>query len=135
IGMMPDVKRVFQYHGAEHKTVNAYEKRDLVNARKYSRIHIRCGTSFVLFVLALSIIVYMIIPLNVSFLAKYAIRIALLPLIAGIGYEIIRLSPKYEKYLWFKALISPGLLLQRLTTREPDDKQLEVACAAVQAVA
>lgn len=135
IGMMPDVKRVFQYHGAEHKIVNAYEKRDLVNARKYSRIHIRCGTSFVLFVLALSIIVYMIIPLNVSFLAKYAIRIALLPLIAGIGYEIIRLSPKYEKYFWFKALISPGLLLQRLTTREPDDKQLEVACAAVQAVA
>jgi len=134
IALMPDVKRVFQYHGAEHKAVNAWEKKDLDNIKKYSTVHIRCGTSFVLFVLFLSIVVYLFLPTDISFAAKYGLRILLLPLIAGLGYEVIRVSPKYEKYFLFKMLITPGLLLQRLTTREPTDKQLEVAQAALRAV-
>src|SRR3989338_8789567 len=89
ISLMPDVRRTFQYHGAEHKVVNAYEKNDLKNAKKYSRIHLRCGTSFILFVLAFSIIVYLFLPIDISFLNKYLLRLLLLPLIAGIGYEVI----------------------------------------------
>ena len=135
ISLMPDVRRTFQYHGAEHKVVNAYEKNDLVNAKKYSRIHVRCGTSFILFVLALSIVVYIFLPIDISFMTKYALRIALLPLIAGIGYELIRISPKCEKNIFFKIIMIPGLLLQRLTTREPSEEQLEVAKAALYAVA
>jgi len=134
ISFMSDIKRVFQYHGAEHKVVNAYENNDLKNVKKYSRIHLRCGTSFVIFVLFISIIVYMFIPMDLSFWTKYGIRILLLPFIAGISYEILRLSPKYEKYFLFKIIISPGLLLQRLTTREPDDDQIEVAKHALKHV-
>ncbi len=134
ISLMPDVRRTFQYHGAEHKVVNSYEKNDLKNAKKYSRIHLRCGTSFVLFVLALSVFVYIFLPIDISFLSKYGLRLLLLPLIAGIAYELIRISPKCEKNMLFMLLISPGLLLQRLTTREPTDEQIEVAKAALQAV-
>ena len=134
ISLLPDVKRVFAYHGAEHKVVNAHENNDLENAEKYSTIHVRCGTSFVLFVLSLSIIVYLFLPIDIGFFAKYGLRLLLLPLIAGIGYELIRMSPKYEKYFWFKTAISPGLLLQKLTTREPNARQLEVAKAALAAV-
>ena len=135
ISLMPSVKRVFQYHGAEHKVVNAYEHNDLRNAKKYSRIHIRCGTSFIIFVIFVSIIVYMFLPADISFLAKYGLRILLLPLIAGIAYEIIRISPKYEKSIFFKIIMLPGLLLQRLTTREPDDDQIQVAKSALKIVA
>lgn len=131
ISFMPDIRRTFQYHGAEHKVVNAYEKNDLINAHKYSRIHVRCGTSFILFVLAFSAVVYIFLPTDISFMEKYLLRLLLLPLIAGIGYEVIRISPKYEKNILFKLLISPGLLLQRLTTREPSQEQLEVAKAAI----
>ena len=99
---MPDIKRVFQYHGAEHKVVNAYEHNDLENAKAYSKIHLRCGTSFIIFVLMLSIIVYMFIPMDLSLAWKYLIRILLLPFIAGIGYELIKLSPKYENNFFFK---------------------------------
>ncbi len=134
ISLFPDVKRTFQYHGAEHKVVNAYENNDLKNIKKYSRIHLRCGTSFILFVLALSILVYLFLPLDISFMEKYILRILLLPLIAGIGYEIIRISPKYEKNIFFKMLIFPGMLLQRITTREPNEEQLEVAKAALKSV-
>lgn len=134
ISLMPDIRRTFQYHGAEHKVVNAYENNDLKNAKKYSRIHLRCGTSFILFVLTLSIFVYLFIPTDISFMAKYGLRLALLPLIAGMGYELIRLSPKCEKNFFFKMIIAPGLLLQRLTTREPTEEQLEVAKVALQKV-
>jgi len=106
----------------------------LAYLKNYSKIHVRCGTSFILFVLALSIIVYLFLPIDVSFMAKYGLRLLLLPLIAGLGYEIIRLSPKYEKNLIFKAIISPGLWLQKLTTREPNEHQLEVAKAALSSV-
>ncbi len=134
ISLMPDVRRVFEYHGAEHKVVNAFEKNDLKNVKKYSTIHVRCGTSFILFVLALSILVYLFLPTEISFLSKYSLRLLLLPIIAGIAYELIKISPKYEKKFWFKAIISPGLLMQKLTTREPDEKQLEVAKAALKGV-
>ena len=134
IGLMSDVKRVFQYHGAEHKVVNAYENKDLEHPEKYSTIHVRCGTSFILFVLSLSIIVYLFLPMDVSFMAKYGLRLLLLPVIAGVAYELIKISPKYEDQLWFKVLISPGLAMQKLTTKEPDKKQLEVAMAALKRV-
>jgi len=133
ISFMDDVKRVFQYHGAEHKTVNAYENNDLENAHKYSKTHIRCGTSFILFVLALSIIVYIFLPTDISIWGKYGLRILFLPLIAGIAYELIKYSPKFEKYFLFKLIVSPGLVLQGLTTLEPDEKQIEVAKAALKA--
>jgi len=133
ISLMPDIRRTFQYHGAEHKVVNAYEHNDLKNAKKYSRIHLRCGTSFILFVLSLSILVYLFLPTDISFLAKYGLRLALLPLIAGMGYELIRLSPKCEKNLFFKIIMAPGLFLQRLTTKEPTEEQLDVAKAALHA--
>ncbi len=131
ISLLPDIKRVFEYHGAEHKIVNAYEHNDLNNANKYSKIHLRCGTSFIIFVLLFSIIVYIFIPMDISLISKYLIRILLLPLIAGISYEIIKLSPKYENKWLFKIIIFPGLLVQKLTTREPNEKQLEVAKKAL----
>ena len=134
ISLMPDIKRVFQYHGAEHKVVNAYEHKDLENAKAYSKIHLRCGTSFIIFVLMLSIIVYMFIPMDLNLTWKYLIRILLLPFIAGIGYELIKLSPKYENNFFFKILIYPGIAVQRLTTKEPDEKQLEVAKIALTSV-
>jgi len=134
ISLMPDIKRVFEYHGAEHKVVNAYEHNDLENAKAYSRIHLRCGTSFIIFVLMLSIVVYMFIPMDLSLAMKYIVRILLLPFIAGIGYELIKLSPKYEKNFLFKILIYPGVAVQKLTTKEPDDKQIEVAKKALTSV-
>tara|TARA_Y100000310_G_scaffold333404_1_gene410900 strand:+ start:234 stop:1091 length:858 start_codon:yes stop_codon:yes gene_type:complete len=134
IGLMPDVRRVFQYHGAEHKVVNAYENKDLEHPEKYSTIHVRCGTSFILFVLALSVLVYLFLPIDIGFWSKLGLRLLLLPVIAGLGFELIKVSPKYEKYFWFKAIISPGLALQKLTTREPDRKQLEVAMTALKKV-
>jgi uncharacterized protein YqhQ len=134
ISMLPDIKRVFEYHGAEHKVVNAYEHNDLENAKAYSRIHLRCGTSFIILILLFSIIVYMFIPMDIGLGYKYLIRILLLPVIAGIGYEIIKQSPKFENNFFFKIIIYPGLLVQKLTTREPDDKQLEVAKTALTSV-
>lgn len=134
ISLMPDIRRTFQYHGAEHKVVNAYEQNDLKNAKKYSRIHLRCGTSFILFVLSLSILVYLFLPIDISFFSKYVLRLALLPLIAGMGYELIRISPKCEKNMFFKIIMAPGLFLQRLTTKEPTEEQLDVAKAALHAV-
>jgi len=140
ISLMPDVKRVFQYHGAEHKVVNAHEddqritKDNMDKIKTYSTLHPRCGSSFIIFVIFLSIIAYIFIPLEYSFWAKFGIRLALLPLIAGIAYELIKLSGKYRKSKFLLALISPGLLLQKLTTREPDEKQIEVAMKSFDAL-
>ncbi|MFH1211203.1 MAG: DUF1385 domain-containing protein [archaeon] len=131
---MKDVRRVFQYHGAEHKAVNCHEhgeKVNLENCKKYSTIHLRCGTSFLITVLIISIIVYIFIPKELTFWQKLTWRILLLPVIAGIGYEIIKLGSKYEKSTFSKIITSPGRLIQKITTKEPDEKQLEVAIAAV----
>ena len=134
ISFMPDIKRIFMYHGAEHKAVNCYEKEGKVtikSVKKYSTIHKRCGTNFVTLVLVVSILVYLFIPLELSFIAKYASRIALLPLVVGISYEMLKINAKYPNLRFFEIFIVPGLLLQRITTKEPDHKQLEVAIRAL----
>lgn len=137
ISTMKDVKILFQYHGAEHKTVHCYEKNKKLtveNVKKDSKAHARCGTTFILVVLFLSIIFYLFIPFNTNFWIKLLIRILFLPVIAGISYEWIKFSGKHTDNFFAKILIGPGLLVQRLTTREPDDKQIEVAIKALKAV-
>jgi uncharacterized protein YqhQ len=138
ISTMKDVKRLFQYHGAEHKVVHCYEhnkKLTVENVKKNSKAHARCGTTFLLVVLLLSIIFYLFIPFGTSFWLKLLIRILFLPVIAGISYEWIRLTGKYSDKLLARILIAPGLFVQKLTTKEPDDKQIEVAIKALKAVA
>jgi uncharacterized protein YqhQ len=130
ISFMKDIRRVFEYHGAEHKAIAAYEagvELTVANARPYSRIHPRCGTSFLLAVIALSILVFSLIPGAWPLWAKGLSRIVLLPLIAGLGYEFIKYSAKKCGNPVIKGLMQPGLWLQRLTTREPSDDQIEVA--------
>ncbi len=136
IGRMKDIQRVFGFHGAEHKAVNAYEKKlklTVENVNKMSVVHKRCGTTFVFLVLFLSIFVYTFIPKDYGFLLKFGLRILLLPVIAGIGYEVLKLGAKYDNF-FINLLIKPGLWLQSLTTREPDDGQIKVAIKALKAV-
>jgi uncharacterized protein YqhQ len=137
ITRMKDIRRVFEYHGAEHKVINAYEaKADLSPeaVRGYPRLHPRCGTSFLLFVMVISIVVFSLIPRESSLLVKALLRLPLIPAIAGISYEVLRLSAKKTRSPWFRALVAPGLWLQRLTTREPDLPQIEVAIASFRRV-
>lgn len=134
ISMMDDIKRLFQYHGAEHKTVYTFEAQEeltVENARGKSTLHPRCGTSFLLFVMAVSIFVFSLIPSTAPFVVKFGGRVILLPLIAGIAYEIIRFSARHLDSKLCRALIAPGLWLQRITTKPPDDKQLEIAIIAL----
>ena len=133
ISRMKDMNRVFQYHGAEHKTVfnfEAHESLDIVHARKYSTFHPRCGTSFLMLVMIVSIIVFSLVHFD-SMTGKLLSRIALLPLISGISCEVIRYSAKHPGSL-MRWITLPGLLLQRITTKEPDDKQLETAIKALE---
>lgn len=135
IARMNDIKRVFQYHGAEHKTIFAFEAGEeltVENVRKYSRLHPRCGTSFLLIVMVVSILVFSLIPKAWPFLMKAGSRVVLLPLIAGISYEFLKWSAKNDSNPLVKAIITPGLALQRLTTGEPDDDQVEVAIRSMQ---
>jgi len=138
IGQFKDVKRLFQYHGAEHKSVNCYEdgkKLTPHNAKRFTKKQARCGTTFVVYVFVLSIFLYLFIPFGSGFWMKYLLRIALLPLIAGIVYEWVRVAGKYYKKSGLVRIISaPGMAVQALTTREPDFRQLEVAIAALQQV-
>ncbi|HEX9161941.1 MAG TPA: DUF1385 domain-containing protein [Thermoanaerobaculia bacterium] len=134
ISFMDDIKRVFQYHGAEHKTVYTYEAEEeltVENARGKSTLHPRCGTSFLLFVMAISILVFSLIPSTAPFVVKFGARVVLIPLIAGLAYEVIRFSARHLKSRLCRMLITPGLWLQRITTSEPDDRQLEVAIIAL----
>jgi len=136
ISLMKDVKILFQYHGAEHKSVNCYEhgkKLEIKNIMKYSTEHKRCGTSFLIIVLIISIFVFSVITSD-NFLIKLASRIVLIPVIAGVSYEILKLSAKYEHNLFFRILSAPGLWVQKVTTGEPDKKQIEVALAALKDV-
>lgn len=137
IRRMKDIRRVFQYHGAEHKTINCHEAGlDLTvdNIRPQSLLHRRCGTSFLMFVVLLSIIVFSFFSgANLTLLEKIASRILFMPVIAGLAYEIIRYSGSRENSL-LSILIKPGFWMQRLTTEEPDDEQIEVAIASVKAV-
>lgn len=137
ISMMKDIRRIFQYHGAEHKVVNAYERKADLSPETvagYSNLHPRCGTSFLLFVMVISIVVFSFIPHESSLWVKALMRLVLLPAIAGISYEALRLSARKTDSPLFRALIAPGLLLQRLTTREPDLPQIEVAIASFRRV-
>jgi uncharacterized protein YqhQ len=129
ISFMKDIRRVFEYHGAEHKAIAAHEAGVALaeNARPYSRIHPRCGTSFLIAVIVLSILVFSLIPAAWPLWAKGLSRIVLLPLIAGLGYEFIKYSAKKCGNPLIRGLMLPGLWLQRLTTREPSDDQIEVA--------
>jgi uncharacterized protein YqhQ len=134
ISFMKDIRRVFEYHGAEHKAIAAYESGNeltVQNARGYSRIHPRCGTSFLIAVMALSILLFSVIPGSWPLWAKGLSRIVLLPLIAGLGYEFIKYSAKQCENPVIKILMMPGLWLQGLTTREPSDDQIEVAIRAL----
>jgi uncharacterized protein YqhQ len=134
ISFMEDIRRVFQYHGAEHKTVYTFEANQeltVENARGKSTLHPRCGTSFLMFVMAISIIVFSLIPSTAHFSVKFSARVVLLPLIAGLAYEVIRFSARHLNSRLCRTLITPGLWLQRITTKEPDDKQLEIAIIAL----
>jgi uncharacterized protein YqhQ len=133
IGMMSDIKRVFTYHGAEHKTVNAYEAgvpMEVEAIKKYSRMHVRCGTSFLFFVLVIAIIVFSFVGRQNIWLMVLS-RIVLLPVIMGLGYEMIYFGAKHVNNRFIKIILAPGLWLQAMTTGEPDDKQIEVAIAAL----
>lgn len=137
ISLMKDVKEVFRYHGAEHKTINCYEAKEKLtveNAKKYSTLNARCGTSFIIIVILVSIVTYVFIPKAVPFFYKLFYRIILLPAIAGVSYEILKISAKYEKNLFFRAFVKPGIWIQHITTKEPNDKQLEVALVALKKV-
>lgn len=135
ISINKDIKRVYRYHGAEHKCINCVEHGHpltVSNVMKSSRIHKRCGTSFLLLVVLLSIIFFFFIRVD-SPLLKIAIRLAMVPVIAGVAYEIIRLAGRSNNII-VKIISAPGMLLQRLTTKEPDESMVEVAIAAVEAV-
>src|SRR6476619_4103678 len=136
ISRLPDLRRVFEYHGAEHKTISCYEAEDeLVPARAklYSRLHPRCGTSFLLIVMVVAIFVFA--PLGLpAWYWLVASRILGIPLIAGISYEVIKWAGKNRRKRWVRAVMWPGLMLQNLTTREPDREQLAVAIAALESV-
>ncbi len=135
ISRMKDIQRVFQYHGAEHKSIFAFEAGDeltVANVRRYSRLHPRCGTSFLLIVMLVSIVVFSLVPKLWPFYMKAASRVVLLPLIAGVSYEFLKWSAQNDRSPLVRLIIAPGLALQRLTTREPDDNQLEVAIRSMQ---
>jgi uncharacterized protein YqhQ len=132
VSLWKDIRRVYQYHGAEHKTVFAFENGDPLNAeavQKYSTFHPRCGTSFLMTVMLISIGFYMLVPFT-TFWARFASRIALLPIIAGVSYEIIRFAAKHRGSL-FALMTAPGLWLQRITTKPPTDEQAQCAIAAL----
>lgn len=136
ISKMKEIERVFMYHGAEHKTIFTYEAgKDLTveNARKYTTLHPRCGTSFLLIVMVISILVFALLGDGHLFYRIWS-RIAVFPIVAGFAYEFIKFSGKYYQKKWARVLMAPGLALQKLTTSEPDDSMLEVAITALKNV-
>lgn len=141
IGQFKDIRRVFEYHGAEHKTIYAYENGDPMDPaeidRKYPTLHVRCGTNFLFIVLFLTILAHLVIDLLVGgpLVPRIAIRLAAIPLLAGISYEAIKFASRNEDSLFFRISMLPGLALQRITTKPPSLDQIEVAIAAMQAVA
>lgn len=149
IGRMPDIKRMFSYHGAEHKTIHCYEHgMDLTpqNARQFPRLHVRCGTAFLIMVMIIAIVVYTVIPLDgviaalgisgvAAFLLLIVVRIVFLPIIAGISYEItVKWAGSHPENPLVRIVLWPGMQMQRLTTNEPDDSMLECAIAAMNLV-
>ncbi|MBN1368679.1 MAG: DUF1385 domain-containing protein [Dehalococcoidaceae bacterium] len=136
ISLMADIRRVFSYHGAEHKTINAYEHGEPLEPefiQKYSTAHARCGTAFLLSVMVLAILVFSLVGKQALWLMILS-RIALLPVIAALGYELTQFGARHMSNPFTRALVAPGLWLQSLTTGEPDDSQIEVAVAALREV-
>ncbi len=135
VSQMKDIKRVFMYHGAEHKSIHCYEHGEALtieNVKKHTRLHPRCGTSFLLIVMVVSMLVFFLIP-EMFFVYRLLLRLALLPVVAGISYEVIKYAGRHDNR--FTQIISaPGMWFQRITTREPDDAMIEVAIAALIAV-
>ena len=136
VSQIKDIKRVFQYHGAEHKTIQAYENDEELkpeNVRKYSTMHVRCGTSFLLIVMIVALLIFALLGKQ-PMIWRIISRILLIPVIAGISYELIRLAGKFSKYKMVNILFYPGLLLQKITTKEPDNDQIEVAISSFKKV-
>jgi uncharacterized protein YqhQ len=136
ISYMKDIRRMFQYHGAEHMAANCYEfghELTVENVRKYSPIHPRCGTSFIMLVLIVSIVLFTFIT-SEAWTVKLLSRIVLIPVVAGISYELLRLGGMFRKSLFMRILIAPGKWVQKITTQKPDDKMIEVAIASLKAV-
>lgn len=143
ISLMPDVRRVFQYHGAEHKVINAFESGvplDVENVQKYTTIHVRCGTSFLLVVILVGILVFAAVPWSFSgpmwkaMLMRAAYKLPLLIPVAGIAYEVIKFAGSHRDSIFMRILLSPGLLMQKITTKKPADDMVEVAIASLNAV-
>jgi uncharacterized protein YqhQ len=137
ISLIKDLRRVFEYHGAEHKTIYAYESGDPLTAdtaQQYSTLHPRCGTNFLLIVMLMSILVFSVLRSDASFYMKFLSRIVFVPLIAGISYEIIRFAAKRQHAAWVRWITLPGLYLQKITTKPPSDDQVAVAIQALQEV-
>lgn len=135
LSLIPSFRRIFEYHGAEHKSIYNYENQlplNVTNAAKQIRFHPRCGTSFILIVFVLSIVVYTFIPQQPDFFTNLAVRVAALPLIAGISYEYLKLSARHMDNAIVRAIVQPGLWFQRLTTKEPDEKQLAVGLRSLE---
>jgi len=136
VTLIPDFRRILQYHGAEHTAINAHEagvELNVKNAKEYSKLHPRCGTSFLLIVLIISILLFSVVP-NQDYITRLSYRIVLIPVISAISYEALKISDRYKNSIIMKALVTPGLGLQWLTTRKPDDDMIEVAIKAVQEV-
>jgi uncharacterized protein YqhQ len=137
ISLFKEIRRIFQYHGAEHKSIFAFESGEVLMADRvkgFSYLHPRCGTSFLLIVMVVSILVFALIPHQLSFAYKVASRVVFIPLIAGLAYEIIRFADQKRERKSMQVFIKPGLWLQRMTAREPSEDQIEVALRALQAV-
>lgn len=135
LALMPEIKRTYMYHGAEHKCINCIEhglELNLENVRNSSKEHKRCGTSFLFLVMLISIVFFMFIKVD-SGILKLVIRLILIPVIAGVSYEVIRIAGRYDNWL-VNAISAPGLFMQRITTLEPDDDMIEVGIASVEAV-
>lgn len=135
VSKMEDIKRVFAYHGAEHKTIACYESGSeltVENVRRHRRFHPRCGTSFILIVLVVSIIIFSFVPWQSTF-GRVGLKILFLPLVVGFSYEILKLTGRYDNFIT-RVVAAPGMWFQTLTTNEPDDSMIEVAIKAVQAV-
>lgn len=135
VSRMGEIARVFEYHGAEHKTIACYEHGEALtpeNVKKYTRFHPRCGTSFILIILVISILVFSFVTWSTLWV-RILLKLALLPLVVGVGYELIKVCGRYDNPVT-RAVSKPGLWLQRLTTREPDEEQIAVAIASLQAV-
>ena len=135
VACMKDVRRTFEYHGAEHKSIACYEGGEeltVENVKQYIRFHPRCGTSFLIIVLILSILVFSVVTWD-NLLIRMALKIVLLPVVVGAAYELIKIAGRHDN-LFTRIISAPGMALQRLTTREPDDEQIEVGIAALKAV-